>query len=195
MSKDTSGYCVFDSAIGACGIAWSAQGVTHVQLPEKDRAATEQHIARRSGGTLQTPPPAIAKAIAAVQRYLTGERVDFSDIAVDLDAVGDFHKQLYGALRKVGWGKTTTYGALGKTLGITGDARDIGQAMGKNPVPVIIPCHRVLAAGNKIGGFSAPGGIFTKEKLLTLEGVAIGVPDDAPLLPGIVMPQRRVAAD
>ena len=191
MNENANGYCVFDTAIGPCGISWSARGITHVQLPEKDRAATEQHIAKRSHGTPQTPPPQVERAIAEMRRYLAGEPVDFSGISVDLE-VSEFHQKLYAALRKVAWGKTTTYGALGKTIGVD-DARDIGQAMGKNPIPVIIPCHRVLAAGNKIGGFSAPGGIMTKEKLLTLEGVQIGVSEDAPVFPGLFAPPQRVS--
>ena len=127
-----------------------------------------------------------------MRRYLDGESVDFSNVRVDLPNASDFHKKLYAQLRKIGWGKTITYGALGKTIGEM-DPRDIGQAMGKNPVPIIIPCHRVLAAGNKIGGFSAPGGIGTKEKLLALEGIVPGVPDDEPLFRGMLAPQRRAA--
>ncbi len=193
MNASASGYHLFDTDIGVCGIAWNTHGITQLQFPEKDRAATEKRIRTRSGAEPQTPPPEVAQAIAALLRYFAGERVDFSGVAVDLPDASDFHKKLYAALRKVSWGKTTTYGGLGKMLDEAIDARDIGQAMGKNPVPVIIPCHRVLAAGNKIGGFSAPGGVFTKEKLLTLEGVAIGVSEDAPMFPGLLTPQRRAA--
>jgi len=193
MNANASGYCLFDTAIGDCGIAWNANGITQMQFPEKDRALTEKSIRKRSGAEPQTPPQFVTDAIALVRRYLDGEQIDFSGVHVDLPNADDFHRKLYAALRKIGWGKTVTYGALGKAIGEI-DPRDIGQAMGKNPVPIIIPCHRVLAAGNKIGGFSAPGGISTKEKLLALEGIVTGVSDDAPMFPGLfAAPQRRIA--
>jgi len=181
-----SGYCLFDTAIGACGISWNARGITQVQIADKDRATTEAHIRKRSGAEPATPPQQVSDVIALVQRYLGGERVDFSNVTVDIDNVGEFRRKLYEALRTISYGKTTTYGGLGKMIGGEAtDAREIGQAMGRNPVPIIIPCHRVLAAGNRIGGFSAPGGISTKEKLLALEGVFAGVPEDEPVFPGL----------
>jgi methylated-DNA-[protein]-cysteine S-methyltransferase len=181
--ETTSGhYTLFDTTIGVCGIAWSARGLTHFQLPGSSRAATEARIQSRSGGVADEPPPSIAALIADIRRYFAGEEVDFSAVAVDLSALNDFQRKLYQSLRSIGWGRTTTYGDLARALGCP-DARDIGQAMGKNPVPVIIPCHRVLAAGNKMGGFSAYGGTATKQKLLALEGVHLG--DDAPRLPGL----------
>lgn len=174
-------YCLFDTAIGPCGIAWTEQGVTRLQLPESDRAKTEKRMKSRSAGSgPHVPPPAIEKVIADVRRYMTGERVDFYAASVDLTGVAALQRKLYELLRSVAWGQTTTYGALARRLGLP-DARDVGQAMGKNPIPVIIPCHRVLAAGNRLGGFSAPGGVFTKERLLALEGVGA----DAPRLPGL----------
>ena len=175
-------YTLFDTAIGVCGIAWSARGLTQFQLPGGSRAATEARIRSRSNGVAEEPPPDIAALIADVQRYCTGEEVDFSAVAVDLSTLSDFQQKLYLSLRAVGWGRTTTYGDLARGLDCP-DARDVGQAMGKNPVPLIIPCHRVLAAGGKPGGFSAPGGTATKEKLLALEGVRLG--NGAPRLPGL----------
>ena len=176
-------YCLFDTAIGPCGIAWTEQGLTRLQLPASDRATTERRVrSRTSGSGPHVPPPAIAEVIAAIRRYMAGERVDFYAVAVDLTGVSAFHRRLYDALRSVGWGQTTTYGELARRLGLP-DARDVGQAMGKNPVPVVIPCHRVLAAGNRIGGFSAPGGSLTKERLLALEGVHLD--GNAPRLPGL----------
>ena len=131
MNASASGYHLFDTDIGVCGIAWNTHGITQLQFPEKDRAATEKRIRTRSGAEPQTPPPEVAQAIAALLRYFAGERVDFSGVAVDLPDASDFHKKLYAALRKVSWGKTTTYGGLGKMLDEAIDARDIGQAMGK----------------------------------------------------------------
>jgi methylated-DNA-[protein]-cysteine S-methyltransferase len=175
-------YALFDTAAGVCGVAWSERGLTHAELPGSSRGSTKARIRRRSGGIAADPPPKIAELIADIQRYFAGEEVDFSHVSVDLSALSDFHQKLYQALRGVGWGRTTTYGDLARTLGCL-DTRDVGQAMGKNPVPVVIPCHRVLAAGGKTGGFSAPGGVLTKEKLLALEGVYLN--GGTPRLPGL----------
>jgi methylated-DNA-[protein]-cysteine S-methyltransferase len=175
-------YTLFDTAIGVCALAWNASGLTRFRLPGASRAALEARMQKRPGDTRCDDPPAAIKAlIVDVQRYCAGEEVDFSAVAVDLSALSNFQRNLYQSLRGVGWGHTTTYGDLSRALGCP-DARDVGQAMGKNPVPVIIPCHRVLAAGGKPGGFSAPGGTITKEKLLALEGVHLG---GTPRLPGL----------
>jgi methylated-DNA-[protein]-cysteine S-methyltransferase len=126
--------------------------------------------------------------IGDIQRHLAGRPIDFSGVEVDLEGIDEFRRKLYAALRSVGAGRTVTYGELAKQLGMTGweGARDVGEAMGKNPVPIVIPCHRVLAAGNKPGGFSAYGGVTTKQKLLALEGVRLGeAPDAPPRLPGL----------
>jgi methylated-DNA-[protein]-cysteine S-methyltransferase len=176
---------VFDTAIGPCGVAWNDRGLTGVQLPEKDRAATERRLAAKAASSGAAEPPlAIATVVADIRRYLAGEQVDFSAVAVDLDALDPFRQRLYGTMRSLPWGETTTYGELAKKLGFTDweGARDVGEAMGRNPVPVVIPCHRVLAAGSKLGGFSAHGGAKTKAKLLALEGVHL---DGGPRLPGL----------
>ena len=115
-----------------------------------------------------------------MKQYFQGVEVDFSDIRLDLEGQDEFFKEIYAAARRVGWGRTTTYGALAKELGVGPlAARDIGQAMAKNPVALIIPCHRVLAAGGKVGGFSAPGGSASKVRMLALEGVRVGPPEQA----------------
>jgi len=109
-----------------------------------------------------------------VARYFEGEKTDFSDVKLDLSEQDAFFKQIYAAARQVGWGQTTTYGSLAKKVGAGPEAaRDVGQAMAKNPVALIIPCHRVLAAGGKVGGFSAPGGAVAKIRMLELEGVHV----------------------
>jgi methylated-DNA-[protein]-cysteine S-methyltransferase len=127
-----------------------------------------------------TPPLAVAETIAAAQRYFDGEAVDFSEVRLDLDGQDDFFRQIYEAARRVGWGRTTTYGTLAKELGRDWEgARDVGVAMSKNPVPLIIPCHRVLAAGGKVGGFSAPGGAVAKRRMLELERVNLDPPPPA----------------
>jgi len=179
-------HCVFDTAIGTCGIAWSERGLVAVQLPARDRAATERRLIARTHGTgASAPPPEIAALIADITRYLAGERVDFAAVPVDLSRLDPFRRKLYETMRALPWGTTTTYGALARTIGLPNweGARDVGEAMGRNPVPIVIPCHRVLAAGNKLGGFSAPGGAATKAKLLALEGVRFD--GGAPRLPGL----------
>jgi len=188
-------YCLFDTAFGPCGIAWNERGVVRLQLPESDRAATERRLKARSGGVPAEPTTRMMEAIADIQRYMRGTRVDFTAVPLDVVVDEPFRQGVYEALRLVPWGETVTYGELARRVGAAGQAREVGQVMGRNPVPVIVPCHRVLAAGNKAGGFSAYGGTFTKERLLALEGVTIGVEADAPALPGILAPQRRAAND
>ena len=177
-------YCLFDTALGTVGVAWSERGLTRLQLPESTRAATERRLRGRSAdASAGEPPPRVGQAMRAVERYLAGKRVDFSKVDLDLAGVGDFHRQIYEAARGVGWGETVTYGELARRVGSPGAARAVGQAMGRNPIPLIIPCHRVLASGRKIGGFSAFGGAVTKTRLLALEGVHLD--DGTPLLPGM----------
>jgi methylated-DNA-[protein]-cysteine S-methyltransferase len=175
-------YHVFDTAHGPCGLAWNDAGITRLQLPARDAQSTERDLLRRlpDDAAAATATAAIADTMAAIQRYFAGEEVAFDGVTLDLAAQSDLFRQIYAAARRIGWGRTTTYGALAKELG--GDwemAREVGQAMAKNPVALIIPCHRVLAAGNKVGGFSAPGGATAKRKMLALEGVHLGAPQTA----------------
>lgn len=177
-------YCLFDSAIGWCGLAWNEGGLVRLQLPDADRAATARHLRRRARAEEEADPsPTVAQTIADLRRYFAGEPIEFSSVPVDMSQRGVNEQAIYAALRDVGWGRTTTYGALAQAAGLSGAAREVGLAMARNPVPVVIPCHRVLAAGQKIGGFSAPGGTVTKERLLALEGVRLD--GDAPRLPGL----------
>jgi methylated-DNA-[protein]-cysteine S-methyltransferase len=174
-------YSVFETAAGFGAIAWTATGIARFQLPTPTAAAAERAMRQRASvATPGTPPPAVARVIAAAQRYFAGERVDFDDVALDLEGQDEFFRRTYEALRRIGWGRTTTYGTLAKELGAGPEAaRDVGEAMARNPVPLIIPCHRVLAAGGKLGGFSAPGGTATKIRMLELEGVRLGAPEPA----------------
>lgn len=174
---------LFASAFGPCGIAWNANGLTRLQLPEQDAAATELRLRPRAGLAHPAEAPEwVSWAVVALQRYFAGRAVDFAGICLDLSGCSPFHQRIYDALRGVGWGRTTTYGALAAEVGSPDAARAIGQAMGRNPLPIIVPCHRVLASGGKIGGFSAHGGATTKERLLVLEGVARAHPATPPLL-------------
>jgi methylated-DNA-[protein]-cysteine S-methyltransferase len=168
-------YFIFETAGGFCGIAWTNIGISRLQLPTKSAEATERLLLRRAApAEPATPTPEVAEAIAAVKRYFEGKDTDFSNLKLDLDGQDPFFRQIYAAARRVRWGLTTTYGTLAKQLGAGPEAaRDVGQAMARNPVPLIIPCHRVLAAGGKIGGFSAPGGLAAKIRMLQLEGAHV----------------------
>jgi len=179
-------HCVFDTQLGECGVAWSGQGLVAVQLPEADVRTTERRLVAKSGSLGSAEPPAaVVTLIADIRRYLAGEAVDFSGAAVDISAVDPLRRALYEALRTIRYGQTATYGKLARCVGLAGReaARDVGAAMGRNPIPIVIPCHRVLAAGGKLGGFSAYGGTATKQRLLALEGVHFD--GGAPRLPGL----------
>jgi methylated-DNA-[protein]-cysteine S-methyltransferase len=181
MDRTTHEYLIFETAGGFCGIAWNSAGITRFQLPARSAEATERNLLRRlQGAKPGSPTKEVLEAIAAVKRYFAGEKVDFSDIRLVLDGQDEFFSRIYAAARQVGWGHTTTYGTLAKEVGAGPEAaRDVGQAMAKNPVPLIIPCHRVLSAGGKVGGFSAPGGSVAKIRLLELEGVHLWPPPPA----------------
>ena len=174
-------YYVFETSAGFCAIAWSEAGISRFQLPMTSADAVERMIQRRMAhGTPDMPSAEIEAAINAVRRYFAGAPVDFSALALDLAEKDAFFREIYSALRRVGWGETTSYGALARTIGAGPEAaRRVGQAMANNPLPLIIPCHRVLAAGGRLGGFSAPGGSDTKVRMLELEGVRLGARDSS----------------
>lgn len=147
-------------------------------MPDSDEATTRRLLLRRlPEATEGEPPPAVAAAIAAVKRYFAGEAIDFSGVPLDISGQEPFFAAVYEAARRVKWGETTTYGALARDVGAGPEAaREVGVAMARNPVALIIPCHRVLAAGGKVGGFSAPGGASSKRRMLALEGVSLAPP-------------------
>ncbi|MDB5522467.1 MAG: methylated-DNA--protein-cysteine S-methyltransferase protein [Rhizobium sp.] len=178
MGRAAQHYLIFETAGGHCGIAWNSVGITRFQLPAQSAESTERNLLRRLPGAEPGQPTAeVLDTIAGVKRYFEGEPTDFSAVKLDLDGQDAFYREIYAAARRVGWGRTTTYGSLAKELGAGPEAaRDVGQAMASNPVALIIPCHRVLAAGGKIGGFSAPGGSAAKAHMLELEGVQVAPP-------------------
>lgn len=164
----------FDTPAGACGLAWSAAGLTRVRpfeaSLESAAARAAKHGAVRIAET--EAPPHIAAVIASLRAFLAGMPTHFDDVALDTAGLSDFEAALYAALRTVGWGETVSYGNLARRIGAdTGAARAVGLAMGRNPWPVIVPCHRVLTSEGTLGGFSAPGGGRTKAALLAREGV------------------------
>ncbi|MBK5297357.1 MAG: methylated-DNA--[protein]-cysteine S-methyltransferase [Vicinamibacteria bacterium] len=164
-------FAVFDTAIGRCAIAWGPGGILGVQLPESREADTHARVLRQHPGAHEaTPPPAIQRALDAIVALLRGERAELTGIALDMTAVPDFYRRVYDVARTVPPGATLTYGEVADRLGSRGLARAVGQALGRNPFPIVVPCHRVLAAGGRVGGFSAGGGITTKLRLLALEG-------------------------
>ena len=177
-------YCLFETPLGACGIAWNEQEtsrtppvVTFFRLPEATRSVTDTRIAGSSGGRkARVPPPHIAGIIKRVQKHLHGDAQDFRDIVVDVGGAGPFARQVYEAVRKIPPGRTRSYGELAADMNRPAASRAVGQALGRNPIPLLIPCHRVLASGRKPGGFSAHGGVETKAKLLEIEGAAIRRP-------------------
>ena len=173
-----AGYCLFDTPLGRCGIAWrddrssvARPAVTLLQLPEVTPERTESRMARASGAPgPSAPPPRIAVIIERLRKHLEGDAQDLRDIVVDLTGADEFARQVYEAAREIPAGQTRTYGEIARALGQPREAQAVGQALGKNPIALIIPCHRVVAAGGKPGGFSAHGGRATKARLLAVEG-------------------------
>ena len=180
----THSHRLFETSLGWMGIAWSDLGLTRVLTPQRDRQDCERRLMRFAGDRTKAVadpelPAFVAEAIALLTRYAKGDVIDFSSVKLDLDDIEPFRLDIYDAARKLKFGETVTYGQLAEAAGHPGEARDTGQALGANPVPIVVPCHRILAAGGKIGGFSAPGGARTKERLLALEGVQVGPPPPA----------------
>ena len=180
-------YCfaIFDTAIGSCGIAWTERGIAGVQIHDGNERATRARLLRRFAGAQEAAPPAqVQRAIDGIVALLRGEKRDLRDVTIDADDLPQFNRKVYEIARTIPPGSTLTYGEIAERLGDKLLARDVGQALGQNPIPLIIPCHRVLAAGGKTGGFSAPGGVVSKLRLLTIEGAQPNGPtlfDDLPL--------------
>ena len=168
-------FTLFETAIGPCAIAWSDRGVTSVWLPERTDTQTRARVSRRFPRALEsTPPPFVAHAVENIVALLEGEARDLTDIPLDFDdAVPEFHRRVYDVTRTIKPGTTLSYGAIAARLGEPDAARAVGQALGRNPIPIIVPCHRVLAADGGTGGFSAPGGTATKLQLLAIEGARL----------------------
>lgn len=185
-------FAVFDTAIGACAIVWSARGIAGVQLPEASAQATRARVTRRFAGAQEAVPAAeVQRAVDGIVALLRGERPDFGGVALDFGDLSEFNRKVYDIARTVPAGQTITYGEIAERLGDKLLARDVGQALGQNPIPLIMPCHRVLAAGGKTGGFSASGGVVTKLRLLTIEGAQPGGPTLFESLPFVAPGRRR----
>jgi len=168
-------FTLFDTPIGRCGIAWAELGIVGLWLPEADDSKATARLRRRHPDAVEAEPlPAVRDAIARIVALLSGARDDLSAVPLDMARVSDFEKKVYAIARKIPPGETLTYGDIAERLGDKLLSREVGQAMGKNPFPIVVPCHRVVAANGKLGGFSAPGGTDTKLRMLAIEGAAVG---------------------
>jgi methylated-DNA-[protein]-cysteine S-methyltransferase len=168
-SNHAAFYALFETSIGLCGLAWNDRGVIGFQLPEDDVSRTRSRIAKRFPGIVEAPPPPHVQGIVAdVTALLRGEARDLSAVPLDMEGVSEFDRRVYEIARSIPPGRVLTYGEVASRLGIN-NARAIGQSLGRNPIAVIVPCHRVVAADGRLGGFSANGGASTKRRLLAIE--------------------------
>ncbi len=175
MPAKALGYCLFATSLGACGIAWGERGLVGVQLPEAGENATRRRMARSFPGACETPAPApVQAAIARIRGLLEGKADPLLDLALDMAGVPEFNRRVYEVTRAIPPGRTLTYGEVASRIGEPGAARAVGQALGHNPFAPVVPCHRVLAAGNAGGGFSAAGGVATKLRMLQIEKARLG---------------------
>jgi methylated-DNA-[protein]-cysteine S-methyltransferase len=168
------GFALFETAIGWCAIAWGGRGLRGVQLPEGSELETRTRMRRRFPGAREGAPPAeVQRVVDGIVALLRGETSDLSGAALDMDGVPPFHRRVYEVARTIPPGATLTYGEVAARLGEPASSRAVGQALGRNPFAIVVPCHRVLAAGGKIGGFSARGDVATKLRLLAIEGAPV----------------------
>src|SRR5260221_12437854 len=167
----SSGFGLFETAIGPCGIAWGARGVIGVQLPESREPETRARVRERFPDAEEVPPPPeMERAMKGIVALLRGEASGLETIRLDMDGVPPFHRRVYELARTIPPGTTLSYGEIAERLGSPGSARAVGQALGRNPFAIVVPCHRVVAANGRLGGFSANGGIATKLRILAIEG-------------------------
>jgi methylated-DNA-[protein]-cysteine S-methyltransferase len=167
----TTAFELFDTAIGRCAIAWGRQGIVCLALPERDNEALRARVIRdHPTARAEAAPPDVNVAIADIRALMAGEARDLSAVTLDMSRIPDFDRRVYIETRSIPPGETRPYGYIADRLGDRGLSRAVGQALGRNPFPIIVPCHRVIAADGRPGGFSAPGGVTTKQRLLEIEG-------------------------
>lgn len=177
-----AGATLFDTALGRCGVSWVGTRLVGVQLPGDDDAGTLRRLTGADprlcgvGDGHALAPPEIAAAIEGIRRLLGGDAVDLNVVDVDLDGAGAFERAVYAVTRSIPPGATLTYGEVARRVGQPGAARAVGRALGANPTPIVIPCHRVVGAGARLVGFSAAGGTATKRRLLLIEGAPVVPP-------------------
>ncbi|HYJ82910.1 MAG TPA: methylated-DNA--[protein]-cysteine S-methyltransferase [Allosphingosinicella sp.] len=169
-NSSESGYALFDTAIGRCALVWRGGLVVGAALPEASDERARASLEKRFPGAAEAePPPFAASAMARIAGLLDGGRTDLSDIPVDAEGSA-FERNVWQAARRIPCGEVRTYGDIARDIGAPGAAQAVGIALGRNPAPIVIPCHRVLAADGRSGGFSAPGGVATKFRILEIEG-------------------------
>lgn len=170
----TTAFALFETAIGTAAVAWGPRGIVGSQLPEPSPAEARAHMHRRFPDATEEPPPrAVQTVIDDVVALMRGEKKALLDAALDMDGIPDFHRRVYDVARAIPPGQTLTYGDVAEKLDAPGSARAVGQALGQNRFPILVPCHRVLGAGGKVGGFTARGGTTTKMRLLNIEGAKV----------------------
>src|SRR5215510_10975473 len=163
-------FTLFETGIGHCGIAWSDRGIVGVQLPEGGDVQTRERLLQRFPDAREgQAPPHVQRAVDGIAALLGGEATDLSSVELDMNGVAPFHRRVYESARAISPGATVSYGEVASRIGSPGASRAVGQALARNPFPIIVPCHRILSAGGKLGGFSANGGIGTKLRLLSME--------------------------
>lgn len=165
-------YALFDTMLGTCGILWNEEGIQRVQLPESSKRETVRKLLGRTPAIgASVPPRRVQTVMQKIAAHLGGKPQNFNRIPLALKHLPSFHQRVLQGARALRTGETVTYGELAKRIGSPKAARAVGQALAGNPFPILVPCHRILAAGAKLGGFSARGGTQTKTKLLAIEGV------------------------
>lgn len=168
---DETRFILFDTAVGRCAVLWRGDRLTGVVLPSTNDAATCDAVKRRASAAKESaPPPFVREAIDGIVRLCAGAPATFDVASLDRGAIEPFANRVYDVLLRVPFGETTTYGAIAEALGDKTLSRAVGAALGANPFPIVFPCHRVVASGGRMGGFTAPGGIDTKRRLLEIEG-------------------------
>ncbi|MEW6223665.1 MAG: methylated-DNA--[protein]-cysteine S-methyltransferase [Chloroflexota bacterium] len=154
----------FETPLGRCAMRWSDAGITGVLLPGRRPLPGP---AFEDGADV---PPVVRQAIEGIVAVLDGERRDLRDLPLDERGLDPFRRAVYAATREIAPGTTRSYGEVARAIGRPDGARDVGAALARNPFPIVVPCHRVVAANGALTGFSAPGGLATKRRMLELEG-------------------------
>lgn len=168
--SDRVDFTVFGTAIGECALAWNGTGVLAAWLPEASETRLRMRVKKRFAGAVEARPDGqIAAVVAAIGALLAGERTDLGFVRLDDSRIDPFDRRVYAAARRIAAGRVVSYAELAARVGANASARDVGQSLGRNPFPLIVPCHRIVASSGELGGFSAPGGTATKRRLLTIE--------------------------
>ena len=171
---------LFETRAGALRLRWNERGIAAIEMPELSPRELRAELLKQEGGGA---PQFVQDAAGLLRKHLAGDAQDLTALPLDLSLLAPFQRSVFEVVRTLPPGRTATYGEIAARLGKPGASRAVGQALGRNPFLIVVPCHRVLAAGGAAGGFSAPGGVVTKQRLLALEGVRIAVDHALPFDP------------